>query len=80
MIIAALVRDASAAAAAAGAAGVARAVDRIVARAGGVPALTAEAGPDGVALRGPGLRARAFGSRRRSADPRIAGLGRGEAE
>jgi hypothetical protein len=63
-----------AAAAAAGAA----VVTRVAAQAEAVPGLAALAEPDGVQLRGYGLLARAFGSRRRAADPRIASLGRGE--
>jgi hypothetical protein len=57
----------------------ARAAEVIVVRAEAVPGLEAEAGPDGVQLRGRGLLARAFGSRWRAADPRIAALSRGEA-
>jgi hypothetical protein len=53
-------------------------IKRVIAQAEAVPGLAARAEPGGVQLRGLGLLARAFGSRRRSADPRIASLGRGE--
>jgi hypothetical protein len=53
-------------------------ITRVIAQAEAVPRLTAQAGSDGVEVRGRGLLARAFGSRRRAADPRIASLGRGE--
>jgi hypothetical protein len=57
----------------------AQAADRIVVRVEAVPGLVAEAGPDGVRVRGRGLLARAFGSRAGAADARIAALSRGEA-
>lgn len=39
-----------------------------------LPGVTVAATGDDVALSAPGLRARAFGSRRKAADPRVAGL------
>lgn len=74
----AVLRRLSAAADAAAATAEAAAVTQVIAKAEALPGLIAEAGPDGVQLRGRGLLARAFGSRRRSADPRIRGLGTGE--
>lgn len=73
-----LIRTVVAAGDAAAAAAVVRASETLAVRAGAVPGLAAEIAADGVLLRGRGLVARAFGSRRRTADPRIAGLGRGE--
>ncbi len=60
---------------AAGAAAVTRASAALAARAAAeFPDVTAVAGADAVLLRAPGLVARALGSRRRAADPRLTGL------
>jgi hypothetical protein len=64
----------------AAAAAVAAAAQRLAARAEALPGITSEIGPDAVRLRARGLQARAFGDRRRAADPRLAALARGEAE
>jgi hypothetical protein len=78
MNAAAVLRRIVAAGETAAAAAEAAVVARAIAQAEAVPGLAAQAGSDGVQLRGRGLLARAFGSRRRAADPRIASLGRGE--
>jgi hypothetical protein len=64
----------------AAAAAVAAAAQRLAARAEALPGITSETASDVVRLRGLGLLARAFGDRRRAADPRLAALARGEAE
>lgn len=46
----------------------------IAAAADELPGITATAEDDGVVLSGRGLRARAFGTRRAAADPRLQGL------
>ncbi len=42
------------------------------------PEIAVTIAPDGIVLQAPGLVARAFGSRRRAPDPRLAGLTLGE--
>ena len=64
-----VVRAIAAAGTAAAQAAVERASDRVAARAARIPGVMAEAEAGAVRLRGRGLLARAFGSRRRSADP-----------
>lgn len=71
-------RGAWAAAAAAGDRQVAAASGVIAARAAALPGIVATVERDAVVLSGQGLLARAFGSRRRAADPRLAGLASGD--
>jgi hypothetical protein len=52
---------------------VGRAMMALAARAAGLPGISVSIG-DGVVLQGRGLVARAFGSRRRAADPRLRAL------
>jgi hypothetical protein len=78
MIGAALQRELAARADAVAAEAVAAVAVRIVTRAEAVSGLAAEAAADAIVLRGRGLLARAFGTRRRSADPRITGLALGD--
>lgn len=75
MIAAGFLARLAAQAEAAGAHGAARAADALAERVGReLPGLRTEATPTAVILTAPGLQARAFGSRRRAADPRLAGL------
>ena len=55
-------------------AAVTRVITAVATRAAAVPGVAAEAGDAAVILSGRGLVARAFGSRRRAADPAILGL------
>ncbi|MFZ4687724.1 MAG: hypothetical protein ACOYLS_00665 [Polymorphobacter sp.] len=57
---------------------VTRVITAVATRADVVPGVAAEAGDAAVILSGRGLAARAFGSRRRAADPAILGLTRGD--
>jgi hypothetical protein len=70
----AILRQLAAAAAARGGDAVGVAVRAIAERAGSLSGIRATTEGDAVALQGKGLLARAFGSRRRAADPRLLAL------
>ena len=74
-----IVRGMMAAATAGADAAVARATADVAARATRrFPEIAVEQAPGTIRLRGRGLLARAFGTRRRAADPRLADLGTGD--